>query len=175
MKRIVAGLLLLLVGAATQSLAATPFDEFARGLSAATLPLFDGSGETTLSGTWRSLTSDTRKELRQDHEFLTGTYTNDANSVKYDLALQGDGRYRGRVRAALMMHWHRGPSRTWQRALCTFESKIVLRAVTPNRIEGRVYDYESLQSDQGGATEPAMACMEYDPLKWMDFVWVRAD
>ena len=173
MKRVVAGL--LLVGAATQSLAATPFDELGRGLSETSSPLFDGSGEVTLSGTWRSLTSDTRKELRQAGKFLTGTYINDTDSVKYDLALQGDGRYRGRVRAALTMYLPRGPSRKWERTLCTFKTKIVLRAVTPNRIEGRVYDYESLQSDDGSAKEPAMTCMEYDPLKWMDFVWVRAD
>ena len=95
--------------------------------------------------------------------------------MQYDLTLQGDGGYRGGGKAALTMQWQRGPSRTWQRTLCTFESNIVLRAVTPNRIEGRVYDYESLQSDDGGAKEPAMACMEYDALKWMDFVWVRAD
>jgi hypothetical protein len=173
MKRVVAGL--LLVGAATQSLAATPFDELGRGLSETSSPLFDGSGEVTLSGTWRSLTSDTRKELRQDGKFLTGTFTNGADSVKYDLALQGDGRYRGRTRAALTMYLHRGPSRKWERTRCTFKTKIVLRAVTPNRIEGRVFDYESLQSDDGSAKEPAMTCMEYDPLKWMDFVWVRAD
>jgi hypothetical protein len=173
MKRVVAGL--ILVGAATQSLAATPFDEFGRGLSGTSSPLFDGSDETTLSGTWRSLTSNTEKELRQDGKFLIGTYTNDTDSVKYDLTLQEDGRYRGRVRAALTMRWHRGPSRTWERTLCTFESKIVLRAVTPNRIEGRVYDYQSLPSEDGSAKGSTTTCMEYDPLKWIDFVWVRAD
>ena len=148
-------------------------DEFARELIGSNSPLFDGTDETTLSGTWRSLTSNTRKELRQDGGFLTGFYSNDADSVSYDLALQEDGHYRGHVKAALTMYGHSNRWRKWESRVCVFETKIVLRAVTPNRIEGRIHGYEDPPGDDRSADKNT--CLGPEPLRWIDFVWVRVE
>ena len=148
-------------------------DEFARELRKTTVPLFDGTDVTTLTGTWHSLTSNTRKELRQDGDFLTGFYANDADSVNYRLALQEDGHYRGHVKATLTVNRHRDSWKSWETKVCAFETKITLRAVTPNRIEGRIHDYEVPERDEARAQQDS--CLGSEPLKWIDFVWVRAE
>ena len=148
-------------------------DEFARELRKTNSPLFDGTDATTLTGTWHSLTSNTRKELRQDGEFLTGNYSNDADYVNYHLALQEDGHYRGHVKATLTVNRHGDSWRTWETLVCTFETKITLRAVTHNRIEGRIHDYEAPERDEGSAQQDT--CLGSRPLMWIDFVWIRAE
>jgi hypothetical protein len=180
MKRLVAGILLLGAGipASTDSLDAVvakvlPSIVSIRELIGTNSPLFDGTDETTLSGTWRSLTSNTRKELRQDGRFLTGFYSNDPDFVSYDLVLQEDGHYRGHVKAALTMYGHSDQWRKWESRVCVFETKIVLRAVTPNRIEGRIHGYEDSPGDDRSADKNT--CLGPEPLRWIDFVWVRVE
>ncbi len=145
----------------------------ATGIVATNVPLFDDADVTTLTGTWHSLTSNTLKELRQDGELLTGFYANDADSVTYHLTLREDGHYRGHVKAVLTVNLHSDSWRSWEAKVCEFETKITLRAVTPNRIECRIHDYEVPERDEGRAQQDT--CLGSEPLKWIDFVWIRAE
>jgi len=154
-------------------------DELAQKLGQTNVSLFadkDKEDNKSLTGVWLSLTSNTRRQLRQEGDYLYGTFENKGASGVYDLQKQSDGVYRGVVR----WRWQSSYYSIWtDRQInvdCENETEFEITFATHTRIEGRSMSTPYPESKKA-QTKASKTCgkSEEKNKKWEDFVWVRAD
>ena len=152
-------------------------DELAHELGKTNVSLFsEKRDDESLTGTWLSLTSNTRRQLREEGDFLYGTFEVDNANGVYDLQLQDDGTYKGYVRGR-WQSWYRSAWDGHQINVdCEFEEEFEVTLATPTRIEGRMMDSPEPKS-KSARKKAIKTCgqSEEQNKKWKDFVWVRAD
>ncbi|VUX54886.1 exported protein of unknown function [uncultured Woeseiaceae bacterium] len=152
-------------------------DDLARELGKADISLFTEKEDSdSLTGSWRSLTSNTVRQLRQDGDYLFGTYEVDKANGAYDMQLQSDGLYKGVVRS----NWQSWYPSIWETdgvtVYCQDEYEIELTVVTSGRVEVRIKTFPYPES-KSARKKYMKTCgkSEEKNMAWEEFVWVRAN
>ena len=149
-------------------------DELALALGKSSVSLFVESEDDSLTGTWLSLTSNTKRTMQQQGDYLYGTFKGDGSSATYDLKRKEDGTYSG-LAVWTIDYWYN----EWSNRIdvtCRIEMETMLSKVSPSRIEGSIRE---IPWPKGNRLQKKFikTCgkSEEKNLVWVDFVWVRAN
>jgi len=149
-------------------------DDLGQALGKTDVSLFKESNDKSLTGTWLSLNSNTRRQLRHEGEYVYGTIKTDNTSGTYDLKKQTDGTYQGIIRGTWQSWYYTFGTR--YDVSCEEEIQIEFTVATPTRIEGRMLLIPFPESDRA-QKKYIKTCRKSEEKneRWDQFVWVRAD
>lgn len=152
-------------------------DELAQKLRKTNVSLFaNKSDDNSLTGTWLSLTSNTHRQLRQDGDYLYGTFEGDGYSGTFDLKKQEDGSYKGNY-ISVVDYWYTECGNCPKIDVkCRFEEEGFLNIVNSNRIEGKFAEIPYPDKNRA-RIKFIKTCgkSEAKNSNSVDFVWVRVD
>lgn len=135
-------------------------DQLALELGKTEVSLFTSDrADSTLNGDWLSLTSNTHRKLRQEGDYLYGTYDIEGSDGTYDLTKQQDGSYTGMTNWKWECWYEERRSNRVDR-VCSIQSDTELTMVTPRRIEGRILNPPDLSGNEKRIIKACKTCLE---------------
>jgi hypothetical protein len=134
------------------------------------------AAETDLTGRWRSLSSDTVRVLEQDGDSLFGSLRVEPGvEYSYELERSEGGSFEGVVRYDRPCPYALVEAAETRTVDCSFEEKLTLWLVTPERIEGEGVHVYPLSADPADVRDYCESGCTQGVEREASFVWIRED